>query len=290
MSTRKAKLHLIFRRPLPILFILVGSALLLMTIPSFASFDRQSVDQGKQIFDQLCIGCHTIGGGKLVGPDLKGVTATRDTQWLREFIYDPEAKFASGDPLANQLLTEYNNIRMPNLGLSLTEVDSVLAYIESASGAEQIQPTPTTSPVAGGNAVNGRMLFTGEVALTNGGTSCIACHSVSGIGPLDGGALGPDLTQVLTRYGDPGLNAALTTITFPTMMGIFTQQALTPQEVSDLVAYFTETNTQPAPAGTKLGLFLWLSGGIFVILFGILLVFWPRQRQSISDKLRAGKL
>lgn len=290
MFTRNKKLQGTFRRHIPLIFILTGTALLLMTITSFASFDQQSIDQGKQVFDQKCVGCHTIGGGKLVGPDLKGVTAIRDAQWLREFIGDPEAKFSSGDEIANQLLAEYNNIRMPNLGLSAEEIDAVLVYIESASSGGQPQPTPAPGPAVVGGAEAGKMLFTGETALTNGGTSCIACHSVSGIGFLEGGTLGPDLTQVLTRYGDPGLTAALTTITFPTMAGIFTQQSLTPQEVSDLVAFFTESNAQPAPAGTKLGLYFGIAGGLSVLLFGLLLVYWPRQQRSISEKLRAGKL
>jgi len=169
MSIRKTKLNFILSRRIPLLFILVGSAIILMTITTFASFDQQTVDQGKQVFDQNCIGCHTIGGGKLVGPDLKGVTALRDRQWLQEFISDPEAKFTSGDPIATQLLAEYNNIRMPNLGLTATEVDAVLLYIESASGSAQPQPTPTPSAIVG-NAANGRKLFTGELGLTGGGT------------------------------------------------------------------------------------------------------------------------
>lgn len=288
MSFRKSKMNFNFNRRIPLLFILVGSAILLMTITAYASFDQQAVDQGQQIFTQNCTGCHTIGGGTLVGPDLKGVTALRDRQWLREFIYDPEAKFNAGDPIASQLLADYNNIRMPKLGLTMDEVDVVLAYIENASGSAQPQPTPTPSGVVG-NAANGRKLFTGEMGLSGGGTPCIACHSVSGIGFLEGGALGPDLTQVLGRYGDPGLNAALTNITFPTMMGPFNLKPLSPQEVADLVAFFTETNAQPAPVGTKVWLYLGITGSIMVLLFGGLIIYWPRQRQSISDKLRAGK-
>jgi len=106
---------------------------------------------------------------------------------------------------------------------------------------------------------------------------------------LEGGALGPDLTQVLTRYGDPGLNAALTTITFPTMIGPFTLKPLSPQEVADLVAFFTQTNALPVPVGTKVWLYLGITGSIMVLLFVSLIFFWPRQRMSISDKLRAGK-
>jgi len=141
-----------------------------------------------------------------------------------------------------------------------------------------------------GGAAAGHSLFTGQTLLTNGGTACNACHSISGSGLLDGGTLGPDLTQVYTRYGEPGLTAAISTINFPTMIGIFGAKPLTAQEVADLVAYFKETNAQPAPLVSKTGLYLAIAGGLVVVLFIILLIFWPRQRQSISEKLRAGKL
>ena len=33
---------------------------------------------GQQTFQSVCVSCHTIGKGKLVGPDLAGVTERRD--------------------------------------------------------------------------------------------------------------------------------------------------------------------------------------------------------------------
>ncbi len=59
---------------------------------------------GEQTFKAKCAACHTIGGGKLVGPDLKGVTTQRDAAWLKQFIAEPDKVLASGDPLATQLL------------------------------------------------------------------------------------------------------------------------------------------------------------------------------------------
>lgn len=270
-----------------VLTIFVGVVLLFFTITGAASYDRQTVDQGQQLFQQKCASCHTIGGGKLVGPDLQGVTGLRERTWLQEFILDPNSKFDSGDPTALQLLQEFNNIKMPNMGLSKADVDSILLFLESSSGV--VQPTAPPAAVSGAAAA-GQRLFTGQTQLANGGTACNACHSISGSGLLDGGTLGPDLTQVYTRYGEPGLTAAISTVNFPTMIGIFGAKPLTPQEASDLVAYFKETNAQPAPAGSKIGLYLAISGGLALVLFIILLIFWPRQRQSISDKLRAGKL
>ena len=295
MPGRPIPFRLIQRRCIPLLFMLISAALIFLTLSTSASFDRQIAEQGQQIFQQNCAGCHTVGGGKLVGPDLQGVTALRDRQWLLEFILDPTAKFDSGDPIAMQLLADYSNIRMPKIGLTAADAEAILVFLESSSAASQ--PTPTTgasqpdltASAVVGNAAAGQRYFTGETSLANGGTACIACHSISRSGVLDGGTLGPDLTQVLARYGEPGLTAAISTINFPTMIGIFGANPLTPQEVSDLVAYFTETNAQPAPVGTKTGLYLGIAGGLAASLFAVLFIFWPRQRQSISEKLRAGK-
>ncbi|MEW6001383.1 MAG: cytochrome c, partial [Nitrospirota bacterium] len=89
-----------------------------------------SVDRGKVIFEK-CLPCHTIGGGKNVGPDLKGVTERREREWLINFILSPQKMIRSGDPIASSLVKEYGNILMPNPGLSKEEVVAVLSYIES---------------------------------------------------------------------------------------------------------------------------------------------------------------
>ncbi len=89
--------------------------------------------QGQAIFEQSCKSCHSIGGGRLVGPDLKSVTERRERDWLIRFIVSPDELIAQGDPLAKQLVEEYG-IPMPNMGLSQSEAEEVLAYIEAQSG------------------------------------------------------------------------------------------------------------------------------------------------------------
>lgn len=282
-----AKQNRVIQRRIPLLLIIIGTALVLFTVSAGAAFDQQTADQGQQIFTQKCSGCHTVGGGKLVGPDLKGVTALRDKQWLQEFIANPNSKFDSGDPIATQLLADFNNLRMPVLGLSATDVDAVIAYLETATGAPL--PTPAGGPVAG-NAAAGEKIFTGQSRLTNGGTPCIGCHTVGGTGALGGGALGPDLSKVITRLGEPGLSAAITTINFPTMIGIFGKRPLTPQEVADLVAYFKQADTRPPGLVINAWVYLAVAASFALILFLVMLIFWPRQRRNMAEKLRAGKL
>src|SRR5512146_898479 len=70
--------------------------------PHRAAALLQGATGGKQIFDQSCSGCHTIGRGVLIGPDLKDVTKQRDLQWIKDFITDP-AKMIASDPAAQQL-------------------------------------------------------------------------------------------------------------------------------------------------------------------------------------------
>src|SRR3989338_7370036 len=77
--------------------------------------EAQAEGPGGTIFQQKCVSCHTVGGGKLVGPDLKGVTAKRERSWLVRWIKEPDKMLAAGDPIAASLLKEFNNVPMPNM-------------------------------------------------------------------------------------------------------------------------------------------------------------------------------
>ena len=245
---------------------------------------------GEAIFQQKCAACHTIGGGKLVGPDLRGATTRRDAAWLRQFIADPTKMLASGDPIASQLLQEYNNVPMPNPGLTSQEVEALIAYLAAQDGATA--PTTGASPPqpaapGDGDAQQGRLIFVGQTRLSQGGTPCIACHSVEGIGPLGGGGLGPDLTHVYTRYGHSGLVAALSSLPFPTMQGIYASRQLSPAEQADLLAFFAAADQRGTPRTLpNLLMVLFGGAGLTGVLFLGMTFFWPRQRLSVSQRLR----
>ncbi|MDI6696695.1 MAG: c-type cytochrome [Anaerolineales bacterium] len=251
---------------------------------------QQSSSEGQAIFAQKCQACHTIGGGRLVGPDLQGVTQRRDLSWLKEFISAPDQMLASGDPIATQLLAEYNNVPMPNLALSPAEVEALIAYLENPAAGGAGNAPPSAAPAGPGDAARGQALFNGQIRLQNGGASCIACHSVAGLPTLGGGSLGPDLTQVVQRYGgEAGTASVLTSLPFPTMQGFFATRPLTPQEQADLLAYFIWAGAQPAPQQTTSpAAWFWAVGiGGALALFAGMALFWPRQRRSISEQLRS---
>ena len=252
----------------------------------------QTAQDGQAIFQGKCSSCHTIGKGRLVGPDLQGVTQRRDLAWIKNFIAGPDKVIASGDPTAVQLLQENNNITMPTLGLQPGEIDSVVAYLENPAAAGSAGGAPAAAPVnlPAGNAAAGQQIFSGANPLLNGGPPCIACHTVGGAAALGGGTLGPDLTHVFQRYGDAGLTSALQNIAFPTMVGVFVNTPLAPEDVANLHAYFKWADQQAPVARPVTSWFLGIGVLGALALFGVMVFFWPRQRQSLSAKIRRSNL
>ncbi|MCC7486205.1 MAG: cytochrome c [Burkholderiales bacterium] len=223
---------------------------------------------GQRIFQQSCSACHTIGGGDLVGPDLKGVTATRPREWLERWIAAPDRMLAAKDPVATELLRRFHDVPMPNLQLGAAEVSAVLAYLESAAPgpAAQAAPASSTSEVAG-DAPIGKELFTGTRRFANAGPPCMACHSVSGIGAFGGGQLGPDLTTVVTRLGGPGaVDAYLTGSPTWTMRAIWSRRPMTGEERADVIAFLRDAAVTERPAQA-----IWQLAGLALLGLAILL-------------------
>jgi len=123
----------------------VSNILFIFLATILAKASAQDVVTGEKIYKQKCSVCHSIGKGKIVGPDLKGISARRNEKWLLSFIKSPEAMVAKKDPIAVQLLNEHNQILMPDPELTDAEIKNVLAYIKSQSEPVKTVTTTTTS-------------------------------------------------------------------------------------------------------------------------------------------------
>jgi mono/diheme cytochrome c family protein len=184
------------------------------------------------------------------------------------------------------MLAEFNNVAMPNLGLTEADVAAIITYLEVGPGAIQDQPEvePAPDPIlVSGDSESGRVLFIGGTQLANGGPACISCHSVAGVGALAGGTLGPDLTNVYDRYGEPGLAAALTGLPFPSMRGVFTEKPLTEDEAADLFAYFAQANQRTSEPVNVYFVLIGLGGFLLLLLLSQLI--WRKRLRAVRAPL-----
>jgi len=100
----------------------------LMTVSAYSQ-ESAEAKKGEELFQSKgCVACHTIGEGKLSGPDLQGVTERREEEWMKKWIKSPDTMVFS-DPIAKELLAEYM-VPMPNQGLTDQEVIEVISYLK----------------------------------------------------------------------------------------------------------------------------------------------------------------
>jgi len=90
------------------------------------AIDHALAAQGAELFKSRgCVACHTFGGGRLVGPDLVGLTERRSFEWTYAMITSPDSMLAN-DETAKGLLAEYYT-PMTNLNV---QPDEALALYE----------------------------------------------------------------------------------------------------------------------------------------------------------------
>jgi cytochrome c len=90
--------------------------------------DAALASQGEGLFQSKgCVGCHTIGGGRLTGPDLEGVTDRREFNWIVAMVVRPDSMLQNDDT-AKQLLQEYMT-PMVNMGVTQEEARAIYEYL-----------------------------------------------------------------------------------------------------------------------------------------------------------------
>ncbi|MBN9349914.1 MAG: c-type cytochrome [Chitinophagaceae bacterium] len=236
---------------------------------------------GDAIFKANCSACHTIGKGKLVGPDLSNVENRRPKQWIVSFIKSSQTVVKSGDKYADSLFKAFNQMPMPDHpNLTNAQIDELLAYITKQSSSAGTATAITELPP--GNAETGRLLFLGDVRFANRGAACNSCHNVDIKGSLSGGALGKDLTHAITRLSASGVAAIVSGLPFPQMKETYTAHPVKPQEIADIVAFLTTVDKQaPANPTNTVGAYLLFGGAAGLTILAILYsLFWIKRKKG----------
>ncbi len=236
---------------------------------------------GAELYQQNCAACHGPDGKGVPGafPPLANNPHAADPGYVARVIREGKSGpiTVNGQP--------YNGAMPPFAQLSDDDVRALAKYVATALAGGRPAPASRPAPTAAGDPAAGRAYFLGQRRFTNGGPPCVACHNAGGIGALGGGALGPDLSQAGRKFGS-SLPALIERPGFRVMRAVYAGKPLTPAEARDVAAFLEKApNTGPSLAAAGGRYFLLGSLGLLV-LFLILLPFWPRQRLTYRDLLR----
>ena len=259
----------------------------LLAFPTALGAIQSQAEEGEEIFGTFCVACHTIGGGRLVGPDLQGLADRRSEEWIIGFVQHSQAVIASGDADALAIAEEYPGLIMPDWPLTDDQVRAFIAFTREGPSGGAAQPVPIAS-ASEEQITLGQNLFQGTVRLANGGPTCNSCHDVTHDAVIGGGVLAIELTTVFSRLGGPGVRAIIGSPPFPVMQRAYQDKPLTDDEVAALVGFLERADAeqalhQPRDYGIKLFL-AGLAGA--VILLGVYSMMWNgRLRGSVNQEI-----
>jgi mono/diheme cytochrome c family protein len=211
-----------------------------------------------------CISCHSMTGVSAsnegtIGPNLTDAYAKLGPAGIQARLRAP----FSGVILMSSVYKDH--VLLPEEQLDL------VAFLKHNGTPPEIQ-------APAGSSSRGESLFIGRTHFLNRGPACISCHSIAGLPFPNGGTLGPELTHTYEKLGPAGTQAALQTLYFPTMIPVYREHQLAPQEQADVVAYFRATAAEAKPQAQWTTQILILAAFVLGVIFVALTAFFWRKR------------
>lgn len=96
---------------------------------SLGPLDQTMADEGQKIYMAKCSACHKAEE-KFIGPAPKGIMERRTPEWIMNMILNPE-EMVKNDPIAKQLLIDFNLAPMANQHLTNDEARKILEYFRT---------------------------------------------------------------------------------------------------------------------------------------------------------------
>ncbi len=94
-----------------------------------AEVNKKMAAEGEAVYNQMCTACHRIGK-KFIGPPPNDILKRRAPEWVMNMILNPEEMIKT-DPLAKDLLQEFNGAPMAQQGLTEAQARAVLEYFRT---------------------------------------------------------------------------------------------------------------------------------------------------------------
>lgn len=91
--------------------------------------DQTMATHGADIYKKMCTACHRADK-KFIGPAPTGILERRSPEWIMNMILNPD-EMVQKDPLAKELLIEFNGSPMANQNLTEEEARAVLEYFRT---------------------------------------------------------------------------------------------------------------------------------------------------------------
>jgi len=259
------------------------------------AFSTSKADEGQDLFSTLCTPCHTIGKGRLVGPDLKNITEKRTDDWLVPYIQSSQTVIKSGDADAVAVFNEYNSLLMPDQPLNVSQTKAVISYIRAISSGSAVdlvqeETADLLDNTNEDNVADGLLLFSGEKRLTNRGPSCISCHTVKDDRIFSSGTLAKELSETYEIMGSAGVSAILKNPPFPVMGVTYKNTTLTEEEILNLTAYLRSVSENriyqhPVDFGVTfavIGVLVFIS-----LMISIMVLYFKRKKLSVNHEIHS---
>jgi mono/diheme cytochrome c family protein len=91
--------------------------------------DQELALRGQEIYEAKCTACHKVDK-QFIGPSPMNILSRRTPAWIMNMILNPD-QMVQQDPMAKQLLIEFNGSPMANQNLTEEEARAVLEYFRT---------------------------------------------------------------------------------------------------------------------------------------------------------------
>lgn len=98
--------------------------------------DEMTIQHGMELFNLHCASCHNFSEN-LIGPNLAGITAEVDKEWLSRFISNSPAMIENGDERSVQLFEKYKQYMPAFPTLEGEDIEDILGFIHKFSQGEK---------------------------------------------------------------------------------------------------------------------------------------------------------